>query len=115
MDQSERAELVRFLDETQELLRWVIHDRRSALPSYLRNPLLDAWGVTRGRFARLREFISSGELDVGLDEHGLSGPELVAKLVAFRVPFQAWDRRRQRRMRSERRSGRDLTGEGEMA
>jgi hypothetical protein len=100
MEERERLELVRFVEDTERLLRWVIHDPHSAVPKYLRRPLIDAWPTTRSRFASLRGSVDAGELDDRLDEHGLSGPELIAKLIAFRAPYEAWERRSRRRARS---------------
>lgn len=91
MDDEERSNLVALIARTRRILDWAIRDRGSKVPSYLRDPLRDAWtGVTSERFIELQERIASGEYDAELDEHGLSGPELRAKLAAFNAYYQAW-------------------------
>jgi len=91
MNDDERTNLVALVDRTVEILDWVVDDRGSKVPPYLRAPLQDAWrGVTRERFADLRQQIGSGEYDGELDAHGLSGLELTAKLAAFNAYYGAW-------------------------
>ena len=105
MDDEERSNLIAFIDRTMEVLDWVIRDRGSKVPPHLRAPLRDAWtGITRERFNGVRQRIASGEYDNELDEHGLSGPELRAKLAAFNAYYQAWSNieRRTRRRRFRR-------------
>jgi len=97
MDNEERSDLVALIKRTSEILEWAIRDRGSKVPPYLRNPLRAAWtDVTKQRFIELQEQIESQEYDGVLDEHGLSGPELKAKLVAFDVYYQAWSNLEQR-------------------
>jgi hypothetical protein len=91
MEDHERADLAMFVGQTREVLQWVIIDRRSKVPSYLRGDLVRAWeGRTAARFTDLQNSITTGEFDDELDEHGLSGPELQAKLKAFRAYHQQW-------------------------
>jgi hypothetical protein len=111
MEDAERAELADLIAHTRQILDWAIGDRGSKVPNYLRGPLRDAWAdVTRERFIELEERITSGADDGELDEHGLSGPELKAKLVAFNAQYQAWsdleERTRHRRFRRQRRADR---------
>src|ERR1700680_2205798 len=105
MNDSEREQLVEFVHQTQELLDWVINDPRSALPSHLRTPLRDAWEITVRRFGTIADSIGGQTLDDDLDEHGLSGPELLAKLTAFSAYYESWSalllkQRRRRRRRA---------------
>ena len=91
MENAERSNLVDLIAKTGEVLDWVVDDRGSKVPPYLRVPLRDAWtSVTRGRFIELQQRIASGDYDDELDEHGLSGLELKAKLAAFNAYHQAW-------------------------
>jgi hypothetical protein len=91
MEDAERSDLVGLIARTREILDWAIGDRGSKVPRYLRSPLRDAWAsVSRRRFVELEQRIASGEYDSELDQHGLSGPELRAKLVAFNAHYQAW-------------------------
>jgi hypothetical protein len=91
MNDQERASLVSLIARTREVLDWAILDRRSNVPPHLRGPLRDAWtSVTNERFRELEQRIASGDFDDELDRHGLSGPELRAKLAAFDAPYQAW-------------------------
>ncbi|MGC2381279.1 MAG: hypothetical protein WA622_29860 [Mycobacterium sp.] len=106
MNDEERASLATLIARTREILDWVILDGGSKVPSYLRDPLGDAWtNITRERFRDLEETIASGTYDDELDQHGLSGLELRAKLVAFNAHYQAWSNleRRTRRRRFRRR------------
>jgi hypothetical protein len=105
MNDQERSDLAELIDKTREILEWVTGDRGSKVPPYLRGPLRNAWtSVSRDRFIALREHIASGQYDGELDEHGLSGPELRAKLVAFNMHYLAWSNleRRTRRRRFRR-------------
>ncbi len=91
MDDQERSNLANLIDRTRQILDWVIGDGGSKVPPYLREALGEAWTrVTRERFVELREWIASGDHDGELDEHGLSGPELTAKLAAFDAYYRAW-------------------------
>lgn len=91
MNDEERSDLVALITRTREILDWVILDRGSKVPPHLRDPLRYAWtNVTKERFINLEEMIASGGYDDDLDEHGLSGPELRAKLAAFNAHYQAW-------------------------
>jgi hypothetical protein len=87
---AERAALIDFLEETKKLVAWVINDTRSALPKYLKQPLVDAWAITSQRFEPIQKQINSQNLDLELQNHGLTGDELRAKLVAFHAYFEAW-------------------------
>jgi hypothetical protein len=112
MNDEERASLVSLIARTREILDWVVLDRGSNVPPYLRGPLRDAWvNVTNGRFRELEETIASGSYDTELDQHGLSGPELRAKLAAFDAPYWAWANieRRTRRRRFRRSGPAELT------
>jgi hypothetical protein len=104
MNGEERSSLVTLLARTRQILDWVVLDRGSKVPAHLRDPLRDAWtSVTRERFSELEQSVASGRYDDDLDRHGLSGPELRAKLVAFNAHYQAWSnlehRTRRRRFR----------------
>lgn len=91
MTDDERRDLVSLIAKTRKILEWVVLDSGSNVPAHLRGPLTQAWTeATRGRFLLLEEQIGSGEYDDSLDEHGLSGPELRAKLAAFDAPYRAW-------------------------
>jgi len=91
MDNAERADLAKCIAQTSEVLNWVITDKRSKVPAYLRGVLITAWKVrTEQRFVDLMTSIANGSLDTDLDAHGLSGPELQAKLVAFRAHYEQW-------------------------
>jgi hypothetical protein len=91
MEDHERADLVEFVAQTREVLSWVITDSRSKVPSYLRGDLIRAWEErTAARFSDLQNLISAGDLDDELDDHGLSGPELQAKLTAFHAYHEQW-------------------------
>jgi hypothetical protein len=97
VDVNERDDLVKFLGQVEEILHWVIHDGDSAVPDYLKQPLRDIWKITDGRFSNLSAEIASGEKDADLDGHGLSGPELQAKLIAFRAYYESWATLRDKR------------------
>jgi hypothetical protein len=90
MSDEERLALADFVAHTKEILNWVIHDPRSAVPKYLRLPLRDAWRVTDGRFSQLRSEIVSQNLDADLEAHGLTGNELKVKLTAFNAYYESW-------------------------
>jgi hypothetical protein len=91
MDEEERSDLVTLIARTRQIIEWVVFDRGSKVPPYLRVPLGDAWTeVTRDRFRRLEEEVASGLYDAELQEHGLSGLELKAKLAAFNAPYEQW-------------------------
>jgi hypothetical protein len=112
MNDEERASLVVLISRTREILDWVVLDRGSNVPPHLRHPLRDAWtDVTNQRFTELEDRIGSGDYDEELDRHGLSGPELRAKLAAFEAPYRAWAdlERRTRRRRFRRPSRTELT------
>jgi hypothetical protein len=112
MNDEERSSLVTLIARTRQILDWVIVDRGSKVPPHLRDPLRDAWtNVTGQRFRELEERIASGGYDDDLDQHGLSGPELRAKLAAFNAYYQAWSNleRRTRRRRFRRPLAADLT------
>ena len=112
MNDEERASLVVLIRRTREILDWVILDRGSNVPPHLRGPLHDAWtSVTNQRFIELEQLIASGDYDEELDAHGLSGPELTAKLAAFDAPYLEWAdlERRTRSRRFRRRQRTELT------
>lgn len=107
MEDAERSDLVRLIARTREILDWAIRGRGSRVPEYLRGPLQEAWAsVSEERFIELEQQIASRDYDSELEEHGLSGPELKAKLVAFNAHYQAWSdlevRTRGRRFRRTR-------------
>jgi hypothetical protein len=109
MNAEERAGLTQLIDRTSQVLSWAINDGGSNVPDYLRGVLQDAWfDVAQERFVELRMRISSEQMDEDLDAHGLSGPELTAKLTLFSAYFEQWseleERTRHRRFR--RRSSR---------
>jgi len=97
MNREERKDLNEFLGEVKELMGWVVNDPDSYVPDYLRTPLSSAWVTTKERFEPLAQEIESGRLDSDLDRHGLSGPELHAKLIAFRAYYGSWASLRDRR------------------
>jgi hypothetical protein len=87
----ERTELVTLIARTRQILDWVVLDRGSKVPAHLRDPLREAWtNVTSGRFRELEARIESGTYDDDLDQHGLSGPELRAKLACFNAYYEVW-------------------------
>jgi hypothetical protein len=97
MKESERADLALFVQQVRQLLEWVADDRDSAVPDYLRQPVMAAWERGKDRFDALEDRIKSHELDADLDSHGLSGPELQLKLIAFRAYYDAWVRVKDKR------------------
>lgn len=97
MKDSERAQLVLFVDQVQTLLQWVVSNEDSSVPDYLREPVSAAWGIAEDRFIVLAKAIDSKELDAELDARGLSGPELHLKLLAFRAYYESWARLRDKR------------------
>lgn len=112
MEETERDDLVALIARTRRILEWAIDDRGSKVPPYLRGPLRDAWaGVSQARFTELEQRIASGAYDSELDEHGLSGLELRAKLVAFNAQYRVWSdlEARTRRRRFRRPLPADLT------
>ena len=91
MNDIERANLAELIRRTRQILDWVILDRGSNVPVHLREPLINAWtNVTNQRFVELEQQIASAQHHDELDAHGLSGPELTAKLAAFNAPFLQW-------------------------
>lgn len=91
MNDEERSNLVTLIARTRQILDWVILDRGSKVPPDLRGSLRDAWtNVTSERFIDLEARTESGRYDDDLDQHGLSGPELRAKLAAFNAYYEAW-------------------------
>jgi hypothetical protein len=92
MTEAERTDLALFVQQVQQILEWVAYDQDSAVPDYLRQPLTAAWEKAKGRFDVLADAIKSEKLDAELELHGLSGPELQLKLIAFRAYYEAWAR-----------------------
>jgi hypothetical protein len=91
MDEEERSDLVTLIARTRQIIEWVVFDRGTNVPPYLRAPLRNAWTeVTRDRFRRLEEQLASGGYDAELQAHGLSGLELKAKLAAFNARYEQW-------------------------
>ncbi len=86
LSDSERMDLVLFIQQMRGLLSWVVYDGDSGVPDFLRPPLA--------------EQIESRALDAELVDNGLSGSELRFKLVAFRTYYEAWVELLSRRRRS---------------
>ena len=81
---------------------WAVHEARGRMLAYLRPSLVESWPRTAERFASVRSAILSGELEDALNEHGLTGQELVPKLALFQARYAEWKRLHAR----ERRRGR---------
>lgn len=113
MDDAERADLVEMIANTRQLLEWVVSDPGSKVPPQLREALQDAWSSkAKNRFIELEKWIASREHDAELDEHGLSGPELRAKLAAFNFYYGEWSNlERKTKRRRFRRLSRSVSTE----
>jgi hypothetical protein len=100
ISEDERADILLFLKQLEDVASWAAHNRESAVPEYLRQSLVAAWDAAEPRFSALADSIKSGAIDAELKAHGLTGPELSFKLLSFRAYYLAWSRLRDKRQHS---------------